>query len=291
MKNHKWTRIAVGGVAVLVLALSATLAFAQTNGGTPEATTPEAPATAPEVQEDSTVDSAVTGKFDRRGGHAGHKGTMNNEFLAGALGISVEELETAMSTAREAALADREAGVALDRSAGETYLADALGISAEELTVAKQAAKEAALEQAVADGVITAEQAELMQAREALKGYIDREVLLANVLGISAEELAATHADGIRSTDLLEELGMTVTEAQAALQAAHDAAIAQAVADGVITQAQADQLSANAGLGSRGGFELGGRGGRGHGGSGHDCDGLDSQQVEPQVPAGVSQDA
>ncbi|MCO5206142.1 MAG: hypothetical protein M9928_14000 [Anaerolineae bacterium] len=289
MKNRKWTSILIGGIAVLVLALSATLAFAQSDDST-EATTPEVTTEQEEntVQEDSAVTEQSSRAFKQHGGRFGHNG-VNNEYLADALGITVEELETAMSEAREAALADREAGIAIDRDAGDTYLADALGISAEELDAAKQAARDAALEQAVADGAITAEEAALIQAREALKTYVDRDVLLADVLGISAEELAAAHAEGIRSTDLLEELGMTVTEAQEALQTAYDDAVAQAVADGVITQAQADQLAEMQVL--RDGLGHGGRGGHGHGGCRGGFDGLSGGQSVPETSSGVSLDA
>jgi hypothetical protein len=57
----------------------------------------------------------------------------------------------------------------------DAFIADALDVTVEELQAARQAAAEAALEQAVAEGVITEEQAELMNARHALMDYIDKQ--------------------------------------------------------------------------------------------------------------------
>ncbi len=78
----------------------------------------------------------------------------------------------------------------------DAYLAEALGVSVADLQAARQAAHEAALDQAVAEGVVTAEQAELIKARQALMQYIDKEEILATALGITTEELEAARQEG-----------------------------------------------------------------------------------------------
>jgi hypothetical protein len=81
----------------------------------------------------------------------------------------------------------------------------------------------------------------LITARQALRDYIDQDAILAGVLGISTEELAAAKEDGT-VRDLIVNSGLSPEEMRTAVQEAHEAAVAQAVADGVITQEQADML-------------------------------------------------
>jgi hypothetical protein len=204
-----------------------------------------------------------------RGGPGGFRpGPGDETYLADALGISAEELQAAYADAQAAAVdqalaeglitqaqADRltENGfggfqmlVGPDSTIDiETLLAEAIGISMDELSVAREGAKAAAIEQALADGKITEQQVALMDAREALNGYVEKDALLADALGLTPEELAAAQEEGQRIPDLLEELGMTQEDFDAAMQAAHQEALAQAVADGVITQEQADLLAEN----------------------------------------------
>lgn len=145
------------------------------------------------------------------------------------------------------------------------HLADALGITVEELEAAIAEARAAALADAVADGRITQEQADMVAARAALAEYIDHHALLADVLGMSVAELEEAQAAGQRLDEIVEAQGLTMEEARAAVQAAHEAAVQQAVSDGVITQEQADQFLS--GEGRRGpGFGGRGRGPDGPGG-------------------------
>jgi protein-disulfide isomerase-like protein with CxxC motif len=198
-----------------------------------------------------------------RGRHPGmpDRGDAANEFLAEALGISVEELQEAQDAASQAALdqalADglitqeqydrmvlggvrfhgRVAGDAIDYQA---LLAEALGIDVEELEAAQDAAHEAAIEQALADGTLTQEQVDMMRAREALRDYMDPKAILAEALGLTEAELDAAREDGKSLSDLLSEQGLTAVEVREAMEAAHEAAIQQAVEDGVITAEQAE---------------------------------------------------
>jgi hypothetical protein len=153
-----------------------------------------------------------------------------------------------------------------DKEAREAALADALGISVEELEAAQLEARATLIEQAEAEGLITAEQADLLLALPELQTYMDREAWLASALGMSVEELQAALEDGTRLSDLIEELGLDPITVRESVQAARAEAIQQAVDDDVITQAQADEILS----GSEFGFHLGleGRGfggGRGHG--------------------------
>ena len=212
--------------------------------------------------------------------------------LAEALGITVDELETAQETAvnvdidqaleagliteaqatrlrersAEMGFAYRGVGRSVHRmgQAGDeadmidpqALLADALGITVDELEAAQQEARDAALDQALADGRVTEEQVALMQARQALADYIDQHELTAQALGITADELAAAREAGTSMQDLLDEQGLEPADFRTALDEAHAAAIELAVADGVITQEQADALEEQS-SGRRGGFSGG----------------------------------
>jgi polyhydroxyalkanoate synthesis regulator phasin len=178
-----------------------------------------------------------------------------DELVAGALGVTVEQLQAAYESARAEAMQQaaeeghltqeqagrrpnggegpggQRAGFDFHGSPGVTneLLADALGITTEELQAAQEQAFSAVIAQAVEDGTITQEEADLMQAHSAIRGYVG-----------------------------------------AAMSDAYANAVQQALADGVITQAQADQLLSeeHPGFPGSGGF-FGGHGGPGmHGGFG-----------------------
>ena len=149
--------------------------------------------------------------------------------------------------------------------ADEEALAEALGVTVEELQAAREQAQAERIAQAVEDGYLTQEQADNMLAMQALRAYIDKEAILAQVLGLTTEEFEAAHEDGTLR-DLLANI--TPADLQARMQEATDAAIARAVAEGAISQEQADLLAEQiqGGLGMAEGFG-GHRGfGGGHGG-------------------------
>jgi hypothetical protein len=157
----------------------------------------------------------------------------SNQDLATALGISVDQLNTAYQTANAAALKQAVTdGLITQAQADEItangsafplggrwadwlsqkgldynkFLADALGITVDKLQAAYLQAYNARIDQAVTDGNLTQAQADLMKGQHAL---------YAN------------------------------TAFQSAMQTAFQSAVKQAVTDGVITQAQADQILAN----------------------------------------------
>ena len=197
------------------------------------------------------------------------------QLLADALGITVDDLQAAYQTARDAAIdkaVDEEMitqeqadnmkvwggfgrrgglggfdrapkGGANDAIDENALLAGALGITTDELQAARETANQAAIDQAIAEGLITQEQADAMQARKTLMGYLDRDTLLAKALGMSAEDLQAAYADGETLTTLMTEKGLDAAAVREKLQTAYTEALAQAVEDGVITQEQADEMS------------------------------------------------
>jgi len=121
-----------------------------------------------------------------------------------------------------------------------TYLADALGITVDELDAAKEtvrsAQKEEAVAQALADDLITQEQADAILAGERPEGDINfRGIFNKGERGSVDEDLAA-------------ELDISVDELEAAQEAAREAAIEQAIADGTITQEQVDLREAGQAL-------------------------------------------
>ncbi len=215
----------------------------------------------------TTSGSTTTPTTLGREGGRGPSGGYNREDLANALGISIDELDTAYQNAKAAALKDAVAQGLItqaqadqlttnenafpfgDRWAGwltqngidfNSYLAASLGISVDDLTAAYQTAYAANIDQAVSDGNLTQEQADLMKGQYALKND---------------------------------------SAFQASMKSAYTDAVNQAVTSGVITQAQADLiLSNNANMLMPGVGSFGGRGGpHGHGGDWMDGDILPTQ--------------
>jgi hypothetical protein len=187
--------------------------------------------------------------------HRGGGNGVSNTALAEALGITTTELATAQENAQKAAIEQAvEEGLITQAQAdallarGGTYgfrghggffgsdtidydalLAEELNITVEKLQEARTTAYDATLAQAVEDGRITQEQADLLKAQQALNDY------------------------------------MTEKGVPAALQKVYEDAVNQAVADGVITQAQADAILAQSSGFKM--FRMPGFGGRGgHGG-------------------------
>ena len=136
-----------------------------------------------------------------------------------------------------------------DRIDHTELLADALDVTVEELQAARETARQAALEQALAEGRITQEQVDRMLSLQAVRSYVERDVLLAEVLDMSLAELQAALEDGATLSTLMADQGLDAAALREALTEAHKEALAQAVVDGVITQEQADALEDGCGRG------------------------------------------
>jgi hypothetical protein len=260
MKSKKFVSVLVLGVLAAAVAFGA-VAYQSARAQT------ETPA----VQ--TGADSATTTRPEK-----GMRGGMDNEYLAKALGITVDELATAYQKANEAALAKAvEQGLITQTQADQlkanstgkffggrgggwlnegdidfdALLAEALGISVEKLQAAQLEAGNAQIDQAVTDGQLTQEQADLMKGRNAL--YANQDF-------------------------------------QSSMKSAYEAAVQQAVSAGVITQAQADLILAdnnakNFGMGFAGfdGGPVGHGGHGGHGGRG----GFAPNDTAPQAPTTI----
>ena len=194
--------------------------------------------------------ASVVSDIQEHGGR-GFEG-ISDEDLAAALGITVDELTAAREEAKAAVLEQAVADGLITQAQADavangervfplgilgrdflsengidyqTFLADALGISVEELQAARTQAFTDNINQAVANGTITQERADLILGRFLL-----------------AQDSAF----------------------QSSMQTAFEAAVNQAVESGVITQAQADQILANSSgvwLDGIGGHGRGHRGG------------------------------
>lgn len=175
MKKNRWVNWATALVAVLLLGVGAL-------------------ALTPQVSQAAATEHGI-------GGQPGARGQISDTFLAQALNITVEQLEAARVTARHAAIdqvlsqglitqaqADalkaqennralqglaRLLNIDVDTIDRDTLLASALNITVEQLDAARETAKDLALAEAVESGRITQEQADLMQAREALREFLD----------------------------------------------------------------------------------------------------------------------
>jgi len=123
-------------------------------------------------------------------------------------------------------------------------LAEVLGISAEKLQAAEQTAREAAIAQAVEEGTITQEQADaILEGDEGMfggRGSMPGHPLKAGGrFAFGSADFAALLAD---------ELGITAEELEAAQQEAIDLLMAQAVEDGTLSQEAYDMMKARSGL-------------------------------------------
>lgn len=257
MKAGKYFYMGIG--MIMALAIGAT-AFAFTDST--QAAADENGIVAQVVQEgigpnldDGFGDAAHPGPG--RGDRDGRRGQRDNSALLEELGVTQEEWDAAKEAVK-ATFEDSEERP--DRDAVKAVFADELGVTVEELDAAKEAVREAKLAEALANGDITQEQIDLMEARKAVAETIDRQAVMADILGVTVEEIEAAKEDGT-FRDLVEASGLTREEIKAAAEEAYRAAIDQAVADGLITQEQADMLE-EAGFGGKG------KGGRGHGGKG-----------------------
>jgi hypothetical protein len=267
MNHRKVIPILVAG-ALVIAGVFGVVVYRSANA---QSSTPTAPS-------GSGPSQAPPQGFERGFGH-----NATNEDLANALGITVDELAAAVQKANTAALDQAvQAGLITQAQADEmsangaaspfggrwggllkqngldydTFLADALGISVEKLQSAYTQVYIAGIDQAVADGTLTQDQADLMKGQYALFNNKDY---------------------------------------QSTMQSAFEAAVKQAVTDGVISQAQADQILQNSnglgfkgfgGMGEFGGGPGGGRGGHGHGSPGGDMPNGQAPAAPTATPSG-----
>lgn len=232
MQMKRWMPIllvavlAIGGFAGLSV-LGKVSAQSTTTATATATTKASAAATTPQTNNSTDQESPSFGR-----GSKGDRAGYSNEELATALGITSDALTKAQAEAQTAALAKAVAdGLITQAQADEitaagsafpfggnwnawlsakgiefdSFLADSLGISTDDLAAARSKALAAHLSTMVANGSLTQDQADLIEARQALAGS---------------------------------------DKFTGAMQSAFETAVAQAVKDGTITQAQADLLLA-----------------------------------------------
>lgn len=223
-------------------------------------------------------------------GRRGHGGGMLDveyeaihEAIANALGLSVSDFEAA-------------------RAAGATLydLAAQQGVDIAVIREAMEIARADAIDKAVADGTITAEEAEWLQSRGMGpgsnlgqgwgqrgpggpgqgfgSGLVDSNVMhqaIADALGLSVEEFEAARDAGTTLYDLAAERGVDLAVVREAMLTVRTDAINAALAEGTITQEEADWLLSRPGPGAGSGYGQGGfHGGPGMQGRGAgDCTG------------------
>lgn len=164
-----------------------------------------------------------------------------DEVIAGALGITVEELDAARAEGQSVA-----------------DLAEELGVDIADVNAAVQAAKEEALAAAVENGDITQAQADRLLAGGGRGGRLfgglevrgshgfltpeAQEAAIAEALGMTVDELEAARTEGQSLAEIAAAQDVDMADVRDAVEAAREQAIADAVASGEITQAQADAL-------------------------------------------------
>lgn len=140
-----------------------------------------------------------------------------------------------------------------------SLLANSLGITPVDLRTAEQNAKNALLDQAVADGIITSEQATALKEGQRSSGDIsdlrafladaDQDAALAQALGISEEALATARdtmiQKGVEAGLITQEQGNKMLlrqKLEEAVRTAVEQSLGEAVAEGLITQEEADAM-------------------------------------------------
>lgn len=151
----------------------------------------------------------------------------------------------------------------------DVFIADSLGVSLAEWEAAEDASYAANIAEKIESGRLTAEEAADKQVIHDFKASIDDDSVLAQALGISVAELDEARANNVTYSDLLEELGLTDDEVDAAEEAITAQLVEDAVADGSLTAEQAEQV-------------LNGRNGHGHGGKHGRGNGRGNNELEPE---------
>ena len=173
----------------------------------------------------------------------------------GAIGLAVTAGVIAFGVASFAGSAQAEEDPEKDGSRYQELLAQQLGISVEQLQTAQRAARDQLLDAAVAEGRLTAEQAEKLKSLpvgaglrirhrigHAIRGAI---TAAAEFLGLTTDEVRQGLEDGKSLADLATEQGKDVEGLKNAIKTDIETDIDAAVQSGKITQERADRLKQN----------------------------------------------
>ena len=226
-KGKKWLYMAVGGMAALALVFGAV--YVLLNTGVASAANAVRSVVGSEVTRMGSRNFMLNGMEMGWLGHGDSPLGNYEEALAEALGITVEELQAAHEKAfasaieqalDEGTLTQEQADNLLSgdrfghrerhgfRGFGgdmNEHLAEALGISVAELEAAQAQARDTVIADAVEAGTITQEQADLMNARDAVSAYIQDAMTTA--YGEAVEQALADGVITQAQADLLLENG------------------------------------------------------------------------------------
>lgn len=212
-KGTKWMYVVVGGIGAMTLVFGAAFLAIQ-SGAASSSVAPVSVA----------LENGTTIWFDKDDTPIEDY----DEALAEALGITVEELQAAYEAAHATSIEQAvEEGLLTQEQADDmlegkrfglrgrrgfhalgrgmnNFLAEALGISVAELEAAQEQAHDALLTKAVEDGIMTQEDADLLQARRAISDYMEEAMAdaYANVIAQAVADGVITQA---QADQLLEE--------------------------------------------------------------------------------------
>ena len=209
-------------------------------------------ASADTISANTTAQGAAKGLKNKMHAAGGMK---NDTALAGILGITPTELQTAL-----------QSGKTIDTLIAEKGLNKSTVMQT--LRASHEAQMDARIKADVASGKLTQAQADQMKTDHAAR-ETKHKTALANALGISVATLDAQMQSGKTMAELATSNGLTEEALKTKLDAARGAEmkseLAERVASGKLTQAQADSILANKGKGGKRGFagEHGPRGTRG----------------------------
>jgi hypothetical protein len=274
--NKTWKTIAILGVVALLGLIGGVVAFAQSETPAPAPPRLAQVQTQEQVQtQDPAAPEALppgTGYGQRRSGIGQGLVPVDQEAMHAAiaevLGLTVAEFDAALAEGKTLVVLAQEQGV------------DIAAVRAAMATV-----RDDALEQAVAEGLLTAEEAALLQNRargfgnqgnlgggpgmgpgphldgEARGlGFVDEAEMhaaIAEVLGITVEQLEARLAEGTPVAVIAQELGIELPVVREAMASVREAAVNQAVSDGLLTAEQAEWLLNRPAFGERAGSGAG----------------------------------
>ena len=244
-----WKKMALAGVGT-GLALSVAFGYFGTSFAQSATQTPSTDQAQSQQNGSGFSISKIFGGMHRDGGRHG----FSHAVIAEALGITEDELHTAMQGGKTVADLATEKGVSLDTIIN--------AVIADETTQLAQDVSDGNLTQAEADQRLSDLQTNLPDmlsqlppargdgmGRGGKMGGPGSQVVIAEALGVTEDELRTAFQDGKSVADVATEKGVSLDTVVNAVIADETTRLAQAVTDGKLTQEQADQrvadLSAN----------------------------------------------
>ncbi len=209
---------------------------------------------AQEADQPATTDSTVTDETvvesSGRRGHHGHRGFGGLDSLTDVLGLTEDEVRTALQEGSTLAEIASQQGVEVDAvvdalvAEAESHMAEA--VAEERITQAEADEKLADVEERITEWVNSVfEGREGRTGNHGLRGFGGFSDLT-ELLGIERAELFEALQDGSTLAEVGEANGVTVDELRSTLLAGIEERVAEAVTEGRITQEEADERLAAA---------------------------------------------